>query len=510
MKKILRNVSLGLVLIMLCQLFASIPSHAEEICGDLNGDGSVNSIDFAYLRMYLLGINTPTVSDWEKSADLYKDGNVDAMDFAIFRKYMLGMIKSLPYIPDQPTTTPTPQPTNVFVSTLPTIPAQTPTAVSTPSPTTGISPTPTYIYRYNVGTWANSIQPIGEEYMPPIDLANNTLRQVFRVSIGGNKASLNFSNQYGDSPLTMKSVHLALSSGKGSIKSETDKVLTFNGKESVTIEAGKTIYSDTIDFDVPQLSNIAVTIYFGSVPSSLSGHICSLSTSYIAEGNKVSSLNMASAATVDHWYFISEMNLLKDETQGSYSPIVVLGNDNVDGIGLEPNQNTRWTDFFAERLLSNPDTSFRSVLNHGIGGRSLWSDIEPDQYERFQRVRSKRYLILHFGDNEILSHTHLSYNEIVFHLSNTIKQYRNMSSVTRIYATTIPPMYGGAYDWWRYSANDWIRETSLLDGVIDFDAAVRDPNKPEALLDIYSDDGFHLNEKGHKKLADSIDLAIFK
>lgn len=107
----LRNGSLALVLIMLCQLFASIPIHAEGICGDLNGDGSVNSIDFAYLRGYLLKINTPSGNSWEKSADVYKDGNINSLDFAVFRKYMLGMIKSLPYVVEQPTPTaqPTPQ-----------------------------------------------------------------------------------------------------------------------------------------------------------------------------------------------------------------------------------------------------------------------------------------------------------------------------------------------------------------------------------------------------------------
>ncbi len=111
MKKMLRNGSFVLALILLCQIFASIPIHAEGIYGDLNGDSSVNSIDYACLRGYLLNSTIPSGSDWEKCADLYKDGAINALDFAVFRKYMLGMINSLPFVAEQPTPTAQPTPT---------------------------------------------------------------------------------------------------------------------------------------------------------------------------------------------------------------------------------------------------------------------------------------------------------------------------------------------------------------------------------------------------------------
>ncbi len=108
MKKNTRKVSLVLVLVILCQLFAAIPAKAEGLCGDLNGDNSVNAIDFALLRSYLLKIGKPSGSDFEERADVNEDGSVNSLDFAAFRMYLLGMIKSLPYIKDQPVVTPTP------------------------------------------------------------------------------------------------------------------------------------------------------------------------------------------------------------------------------------------------------------------------------------------------------------------------------------------------------------------------------------------------------------------
>lgn len=111
-----KRLSLLLVLAILCQLFGTIPIYAEDLIyaedfyGDLNGDWSVNAIDFAILRGYLIQTNDhKIVTGREKYADLYKDGAINALDFAIFRKYMLGMIDTLPYIPSvTPTTTVTP------------------------------------------------------------------------------------------------------------------------------------------------------------------------------------------------------------------------------------------------------------------------------------------------------------------------------------------------------------------------------------------------------------------
>lgn len=108
MNKMLKNGSLVLVMVMLCQFLSLIPTYAEGLYGDLNGDGSVNSIDFAHLRGYLLKISTPTGTNWEKYGDVYKDGSINSLDFAIFRKYMLGLSKSLLFIPGQSDVTPSP------------------------------------------------------------------------------------------------------------------------------------------------------------------------------------------------------------------------------------------------------------------------------------------------------------------------------------------------------------------------------------------------------------------
>ena len=71
--------------------------HGNYVYGDLNGDKLVNSIDFALLRGYLLGlVGVFPVEDGKKAADLNMNGTVDSIDFAILRSYLLGIVKYLP------------------------------------------------------------------------------------------------------------------------------------------------------------------------------------------------------------------------------------------------------------------------------------------------------------------------------------------------------------------------------------------------------------------------------
>jgi len=74
------------------------PTPINFIYGDLNGDKAVDSIDFALMKRFLLGMSAVLPSDdWEKAGDLNLDGNINSIDFALLKKYILGMIKTLPY-----------------------------------------------------------------------------------------------------------------------------------------------------------------------------------------------------------------------------------------------------------------------------------------------------------------------------------------------------------------------------------------------------------------------------
>ncbi len=373
-----------------------------------------------------------------------------------------------------------------------------------------------------VGTWATAQQLVEPHNMPPEPgLSNNTLRQVFRVTTGGERLRMGFSNAFSTSPLVLKKVHVALSQGKGAIDSETDTPLKFNGQDDVFIEPGCSVTSDPFDFRLMPGADIAVTIHYGSTPSDLTGHPGSRTTSYIKEGNMVDRTDFSGAVTTDHWYTIEKMDRMARE---SANAIVILGDSITDGRGSGTNMQNRWTDVLAKRLLDNPKTGNISVLNMGLGGNCVNNRcLGPPAMERFEHDVLKRdnvkWLIILEGINDIGG---VKTQEMAENVEKElVEAYTKMIDMAHekgifVYGATLMPFGDSFYDTkWsesaRDSVNEWIRNSGRFDAVIDLDRAMENPENPGRLLPA-ADTGDHLhpNETGHRMMAEAVDLELFE
>lgn len=369
-----------------------------------------------------------------------------------------------------------------------------------------------------VGTWVSGQQLTEPRNLPPAPgLSNNTLRQVVHVTLGGSKLRVQFSNTYGSSPVTVNAAHLAVSKGGSAIDTVTDKALTFQGASSITIQAKEAVYSDTIDFNVAPLSNLAVSIYFGETSADVTGHPGSRTTSYIQTGDAVTAADMESAAKTDHWYILSGIDLRLDD---SYACVVTLGDSITDGRGSTTNGNDRWPDNLARRLQADPNTAKIGVLNQGIGGNAVVSGgLGPTALERFKRdvlgQSGVRWVIILNGVNDIGGSKS---TKVATDLIAAYEQFINETHAQKImvYGVPILPLVGSMYDSndheaARQTVNKWIRTSGKFDAVIDLDAAVRDPANPAKLLPAYdSGDHLHLSVAGYQKMAEAIDLDLFK
>ncbi|HEY4184162.1 MAG TPA: GDSL-type esterase/lipase family protein [Polyangia bacterium] len=375
-----------------------------------------------------------------------------------------------------------------------------------------------------VGTWTASPY-YDSANAPPTALSNTVIRQIAHVSLGGSQLRVQFSNLQGNGSITISSSHVALCKATGgvvdsTIDTTTDKALAFSGMASVTIGQGKEVWSDAIDFALPVMGNLTITTAFGTVPSQVTSHSGSRTTSYIQSGTNVTAASMTGTGVtnVDHWYAISGIDVMAD---ASAKGVVAIGDSITDGRGTDTNHNNRWTDILVSRLLMNAATMNVSMMNQGIGGTNLAGGA-PAAQARFARdvlgQSGAKYVIVFDGVNDIHGGASVDSMKTVYNSFITMAHAKGMV----IFGATITPFggdntgsdpyYTPAAETTRQQVNTFIK-SGVFDGVIDFDAAVTDGGNPPKLqndLMTWSQmDGLHPGPAGYLKMGNSVDLTLF-
>ena len=373
-----------------------------------------------------------------------------------------------------------------------------------------------------VGTWTTAPQLVEPHNMPPAPgLTDNTIRQIVRVSVGGEEVRLRFSNAFSKSPVEMKLAAIAQVSEGGSIDVSSQKLLKFNKNESVKMTPGGEVFSDPFKFNLKPGSLVAITIHFGKTSPDVTGHPGSRTTSFILPGNNIASADFSGSVKTDHWYVIQSMDV---KASKSSKAVAVLGNSITDGRGSGTNKQNRWPDILSARLLANEATKNIGVLNLGIGGNCVVrGGLGPTALERFDRdilsQSNVRWLIILEGINDIGSiKTDEQADKIAKEL---IRAYDEMITKAHakgilVYGTTILPFAKSFYDTpqrqkARDAVNEWIRNSRRFDEVIDFDKIMRNPYDVITILpDMHDGDFLHPNEAGYRRMGENVDLELFK
>jgi len=384
-----------------------------------------------------------------------------------------------------------------------------------------------------IGTWAASPQPLwNADFLAPINfprnLWNQMIRQIARVSVGGNQVRVELSNEYGSQPLVIGAAHIALSDGGAAIKAGSDRVLTFSGNEWVTIPPGAPMISDPVELSVAPLSSVVVSLFLPEVTPTTTMHWDARQTAYIAAGNKVGDPDIKPDSKIESRLFLS--GILVDAPADARA-IVTFGDSITDGDGSTLDANHRWPDLLAERLQA-ADRAPVAVLNEGISGARVLTDrMGVNALARFDEdvLSHPRAdtVILMMGINDIgwpdsVLEPRLpapSAEDIIDGYEQLIA--RAHAHGMRIIGATLTPFavafkgtplegyYNADKEEKRVAVNEWIRNSGAFDGVIDFDAVVRDPAQPKRMLPAYDKgDNLHPNDAGYKAMAESIDLGL--
>jgi lysophospholipase L1-like esterase len=373
-----------------------------------------------------------------------------------------------------------------------------------------------------VGTWTAPAQLTEPRNLPPPPgLSGSTLRQVIRVSLGGLRLRLRLSNRFGNAPVVVARARVARSAGASAIDTTSDRSLTFGGRSGVTIAPGDEVASDPIDLALAPRSALAVSLHFGAVASDVTGHPGSRTTSYLQSGDWTTARELPAAAPVERWYILTGAEVVAP--RGS-AAVITLGNSITDGRGSGTDRNNRWPDNLAGRLQSDPRLRHIAVLNAGIGGNAVVrGGLGPTALERLDRdvleQRGARWLIVLHGVNDIGSaRDSIAASGIADELIAAYREIvaRSRARGLRVYGATILPFGGSFYfdparEAARQRVNAWIRTSGAFDAVIDFDAVMRDSADPARLrADVDGGDHLHPNEAGYQRMADAIDLSLFR
>ena len=363
-------------------------------------------------------------------------------------------------------------------------------------------------------TWSNSQNLVPKDSSPSIDLSNNSLRQIVKISIGGEKFRIKISNKHGIDSLEIKSISLAksLSQGSGEIDLSTLKKLTFNNNEFTSIPKGEAIYTDIFDYNLPACSEVAISIFFGKVPSDITGHIYSITNSFIEKGNKINESKFYDEYKVPHWYFISNIEIVSPTL---LKGVVCFGDSITDGRFSSLDKHERWPDFLFKQL--QDEKIDIAINNQGLSGTSL-STAGMERYEDdVLRQNGAKYIIILYGINDITK-LNKNENDLIEVYKKVIRKAHEANML--IYGGTLTPfkgyrLYTEEKNVIRNKVNEWIRNSKKIsdgfDEIIDFDLVLRDDKDINKVNDNYnSGDCVHLNSLGYERMKDAFSgLTIF-
>ncbi len=380
-----------------------------------------------------------------------------------------------------------------------------------------------------VGSWATSEQiPEPRNALPAEALRDATLRQIVHLSIGGDVLRVHLSNAFGTAPLRIAAARIAraIAPGSPAIDAATDTMLTFGGRSDVIVPDGAEYISDPVRFAAPAGSSLAISLHLDRAPQGETSHPGSRATSYLAQGDVVSAPDLPRATTFDHWFQIAGVDVAASPRA---TAVVILGDSIADGHASTTNGNDRWSDDLARRV--HAAGLALGVLNQGIGGNRLLHDgLGPNALARFDRdvlaQAGVRYLIVQEGINDIGTFDPQgelppsAHAAFVHAVEGALEQIvlRAHAAGIAVYGGTLTPFVGSSYyrpkpvsEADREAVNRWIRQPGHFDDVIDFDAVMRDPARPDRLRPSFdSGDHLHPSPAGYRAMAAAVPLSLFR
>jgi len=377
-----------------------------------------------------------------------------------------------------------------------------------------------------IGTWSAAMQtPLA----PPATFDNVTLREIVRVTIGGRTIRVRLSNAQGGEPLVIGAASVGIRSSGASLRQGSLRSLRFAGSRTISIAPGGVAISDPVALSVDAQDDLAISLYVPRPQAGTTQLTLAHQTSFASTtGDFTAAIDLPVASTITTWYWLSGVEVLGNARQRA---VVAFGDSITEGFASTTDGNARWPDVLARRLHAQRRTADVAVLNEAISGNRVLNDvIGPGAQRRIDRdlltQAGVTHVILLEGTNDMgfsqlapgtfgpgVSLANVSAAEIIAGYEQIILRVHQAGA--RIYGATVLPFEGAGYydaavEPKRAALNQFIRTSGRFDGVIDFDAVMRDPAHPTRMRPEFdSGDHLHPNDAGYTAMGNAVDLRLF-
>ena len=369
-----------------------------------------------------------------------------------------------------------------------------------------------------VSIWGNAVSVA--ENRPERYAKDITIRYPIRVPFGGTGLRLTFDNYCGTEPVTLNKV-TAFCGG-------TFYPVLFNGNRDVTMGAGENAVSDVVEVQLNGGEVVQVSFYLKDFTQMRSVvFTCGpLSEGLYANGDETETENISidTSRSTHLFYFLSNVSVLT----GRENRTVVCYGDSITA--------QDWPDYLSLRCVED-GLNQTAIIRRATSGSRILREYHCLTYESYGLMGNKRFhhevptdgadtVIIQQGINDIIHPVGAEVNvfrpmsdlptveQLIDGLKEYIAQARQYGY--KVYVGTLLPMGGWRTDApfrqeMRHAYNEFIRNTDLIDGCIDFDKALRDPQRPDWFLPEYdSGDHLHPSKAGYKRMAMEVPLEILK
>ncbi len=357
---------------------------------------------------------------------------------------------------------------------------------------------------------------------------NMTYRYPIFMVFTGDALRFHFSNLTGVEDVCFQA-SVALSNQNGEIDVASSKSILLDGKQEIYIPKGKEVISDEVRIDIKAGSFISVSLYIPDYTCMNAGVLITgkLSKGYYSVGDQRNTAVLPVDATRNtNWFYF--LNTIDIRTEDKNHAVVCYG----DSITAQD-----WPDDLTLRLWEDGIRDV-AIIRRAVSGTRILREYHCTTYAAYGLKGETRFPIemnVTGATAVIIQH---GINDIIHPVGTEMNIFRPMSDMPtcddlakgmeniyvkharelglKVYAGTLLPIEG-----WRTYApfreevrvafNDWMRNSDLFDGVVDFDTAVCDPSRPSAFLNIYdSGDHLHPSSKGYEKMAQEVDIEYLK